>query len=207
MNGCESIYQRLKTALETKFNTELILKNDTQALSILSSVSHPIILMVDPPTKELIEPLKTYIHNGGCTIACACFHGNFMGSNVITYISKALGLNWSAGSYYRTTNYLTPKGLQMFPNFPKTYSPKAVHVEDIPEEHRLFKPNSTSMTQSICIRAKPAHQNQTPLALAPVGKGYFVYAGDQNVEEDTAKMLVFIIDKLIELKSISVSKP
>lgn len=80
------------------------------------------------------------------------------------------------------------------PHLPHSVNCKALLAKNVPPDHRVYTPDSSSVTQSMVFAPHAAAHDQAAVAFGPAGlpgsTGYVGYAGDVNGEEETSTIVL-----------------
>ena len=137
--------------------------------------------------------LKEWIRCGGKFILCA--EGG-CAQDMLQIMTKK---NWHfCGDYYRRCKHSLNMTECCFPlneddtRFPNKYSMKATMLSGVDRANQLYSPKP----DTVCISAIPGFGNlpvlpfRTPTAVMNIEKGWLLYVGDANCEDQTAEIIL-----------------
>lgn len=175
-------------------------KSASAALRTLADTAFKAIIITDQgitksnkETREVLAKVKTYIENGGLAIACLHF-SSFTPMDKFDKFFKTFGLPWENGDYHRTTFEINPSGLlpeSVEPSsLPKPFSIKALHVKNAEPQEKICIPIEGAVTESHVFPPMYVDQTQAGVVGAKFGRGYLVYCGDVNGEDESNQLIV-----------------
>jgi hypothetical protein len=142
--------------------------------------------------KELFSLVIDYAKKGGMVIFGIYFPSSVT-MDKFPRIFTPFGLEWEQGEYHRTTTALRKDNLLTTKiKLPDQYCVKANHIAGVSSKHMIYQPTNDSRTQSFVFGSHSVNQNQTPAALAKVGKGYVGCIGDVNLEDDSTTIILYM---------------
>ncbi|KAK0190084.1 hypothetical protein F5146DRAFT_1225026 [Armillaria mellea] len=119
-----------------------------------------------PENATVLNELLQYTREGGVTICC-CNFSNHIDPATARLFFSAWGLPWSTGSYFRTTVQLNraATGISL-EGLPESYSLKSLLLLNVPRNHRMYVPSSSSRIESKVFGPNeiPVDINETPCA-------------------------------------------
>ncbi|EMR69393.1 hypothetical protein MGN70_012521 [Eutypa lata] len=193
-----NVYQRILLKLR-KLAIVQEAWNNQEALDLLGQDKTPraIIItdagIIDPDNSNVSEKVVEYARNGGTVILGVEFPGNTNATVLDEYMTKVWGLPWTTHSY----NYLdcvintaasgpaknTPNDRQWMNGLQALYTEKCVYIDNVAPDACWYLPTADpyylhEYENEEKWRAAAAKMTQTPVAFAPVGKGYLGYVGE-----------------------------
>ncbi|KAI0776992.1 hypothetical protein BD413DRAFT_524578 [Trametes elegans] len=196
----DEMYAQLYQALRKNATVHEI-SDARAAASVLSSNTPPFSVLVSDAgiasSKHvpLLNRLVRYARAGG-RVVLGMQLGNYLRLDTASSFFRAWGLDWDAGSYFRTTFALNPAGLPpplsataLFPSL----SMKALHVKNAPRECAVYLPTAQSRLESLVYAPTPISGDmaaESPAVFTRVGEGYLGYVGDVNAEQGSIRLLI-----------------
>jgi hypothetical protein len=200
-------------------------KKPSSALSFLSSHTPSAILCTDAGlTLKVFDRVYSmvldYVRAGGTLILMANFASFLVPTELIPFFRKA-DLPWEMENYFRTTVHLSKNpvtGLSdsLRPFLKEKYSQNAVFLKGVKKEDAWYRPHETSVDESftnmhfeeggVTVEADPITDfDQTPVAVASVGKGKIGFLGDVTFEKESESVVLAIcgIDQSSTSESIA----
>jgi hypothetical protein len=155
-----------------------------QALPLLSSPILAGVFITDSRITEkkneaLLVELVAYAKAGGIVVMWGTFSASTSRPGMDAFFRKGWDLPWKMSSYHRTTFSLNRQNELATSNhkLQDSYSMKAVHLRDVPNEAALYLNASENLAE-------------TPVVFAEIGKGRLGYVGDVNSEVGSTKTVV-----------------
>ncbi|TAQ87603.1 hypothetical protein B7494_g4057 [Chlorociboria aeruginascens] len=151
----------------------------------------PLSIKSTTPMSTLQTTLVNYVKSGG-TMIMGCMFSSFAKPEEFRgYMGREWGLGWRFGDYTREVYGLNPavnervRDTRWFQTV-KGYSMKAVSLKGVQEQGRVYLHDG----------------GESPVVLAPVGRGWLGWVGDVNAEEGTSELMVGMVGQL-ELRKYS----
>lgn len=196
----KDLYTPLLTKVKGRFRCN---ESDfTNATDVFAGGKPSVVLAVDGvlSVKQhgvLVQQLAQYTQDGGTVIFC-CLFSNFCRPNDMCRLFTRFGLQWKSGDYHRTTFALNEVfqpifGNQLYSTLKSSYCVKALHVNHVHYNARVYSPAPTSTTQSHVFPAASVDQSQSPAVFTRCGHGYLGYLGDVNNEEGSQALLMAML--------------
>lgn len=199
----DDLYRTIRTRIDSLAPT-VEAKTMKEAQSLLSTQSFKAILAVDGGiavrrNNALQQQLATYVRSGGTLIFC-CIFSSFVRSTNMLKLWENFELPWKRGDYHRTTFYLSQRmknvlGSQRAAGLEREYSAKALHLENVPTDSKVYVPLEQSRLESRVWAPSPVDQSQTPAAFHKYGNGWLGYIGDVNNETGSQSLLMALLGK------------
>lgn len=181
----------------------------TTTKDIFKDITLQIVLVVGGElTKKLYSGLHSqlarFAKDGGAVICC-CNVSSFCLPGDLKDFFGTFGLQWTSGDYHRTDHVLNEAfkltfGASAFAELKPTYSQKALHLNHVPFNCRIYGPTSDSRTQSRVFPPMAVNHSQSSAVLGTCGKGYVGYVGDVNNEEGSQILLMALIRRFFASK-------
>ncbi|KAG0343841.1 hypothetical protein BG004_004961 [Podila humilis] len=130
------------------------------------------------------DAVLAYVRRGGVAIVMG-FFASFIAPNQMKPFFARAGLQWGYGSYQRTTLVLNRAVVSAAnaSKLPKSYSQKAVCVDNVAADNMWYKTDENSVVESMVFAPTPVNTpGETAVAMAAVGSGKLGYVGDVNAE-------------------------
>ncbi|KAJ3506954.1 hypothetical protein NLJ89_g6573 [Agrocybe chaxingu] len=146
----------------------------------------------------LLDKIVQYVKDGGAFVAGGSF-SSFVRPPDFPVFTKAFGLDWTYGSYHRTTFALNPANeiVKRNPSLVPAYSMKALHAGNIQREHALYGPTDESRIQSMVFApTRITDHSEAPAVCAHVGRGLFSFLGDVNGENGSTNTILAMLGLL-----------
>lgn len=195
----DDMYSNLVDAMAAKATIKRGTKPQS-ALTFLTNNRPSAVLITDPAIVSkkssftaINDQIVAYVRNGGTAVLATTFSSFVRSDDLTTWFRERWGLPWKSGDYQRTTVHLNPRcnvphlegaGL------PKTYSQKAVFLDEVAEEAAVYLPGETSRVESMVFAAEPVDRTQSPVVFARVGEGWLGYVGDVNNETESQEAVL-----------------
>ncbi|KAF9485618.1 hypothetical protein BDN70DRAFT_533975 [Pholiota conissans] len=162
----------------------------SQALEYLDSPLLTSVLITDPGiTKKLyarvVQKLVEYTKSGGRVVIAGLFSGSIGPLDFNKFIKASWDLDWTFGSYFRSTFSINPTNqlVHANPSLHKSYGMKAVHIANIEPEMAVYK-------------QADAPAKEAPAVCASVGRGLLCFLGDVNAEEQSTNTVLAMLGVL-----------
>ena len=129
-----------------------------------------------------------------------CNFSSFYRPDDLDQFFTTFGPLWRSGDYHRTEVTLNEAlkpvfGASLFTKLKSSYSMKALNMNHVPFNVRVYGPTSASKTQLMVFPAVSMDQSPSPAVLGKCGKGSVGYLEDLIHEEGSQMLLTVIMHR------------
>ncbi|TFA99286.1 Ribonuclease H1 [Trichoderma ghanense] len=193
----DSMYDSLLSKLRVGSTFQRV-EDGVSAIRMLLEEPRPDAVLVTDEALTLREnaavwdAVLKYVQHGGTAVCMGHFSCFTSPPSIKPFFTKA-GLDWSSGSYHRTTLVLNLQavGVSLASRLLPKYSQKAVFLKHARPSDAWYVTNENSFLESLVFSAENVHKpGESPVLLARVGKGKLGYIGDVNGEEGSEAVVL-----------------
>ena len=141
--------------------------------------------------RPVAEKIIAYGKGGGIVVF-GCYTSSGVRPNDLGNMFKFWwGLEWTAGSYHRTSWAPNPTTAGLTTTGLPTYSQKSLNLSAVQKPHRVYLPVEDARIESHVFAPDPISSHaETPVAFGKVGEGWVGWTGDVNAEEPTTAVVL-----------------
>lgn len=154
----------------------------TEASRLLSDVSAVFVAdagIVEKKNLSLLKSLVGFAKGGGRVIFGGLFPSFIRPNELNTLLATSWQVPWKTGDYLRT-DFIANTAVKIpLPNIAKSYSMKALHLDRVGPDQRVYLGNNSP--------------TQSPATITSIGTGVLGYIGDVNMEQETTTLILAML--------------